>query len=120
MADLRYMELNLMQIFDVLRAAGVARLAVCSGGQPYVVPVTYQLEADGSAAVLHLASPGSGRKLDMLRRNKNVCLEAELPSCAWLDTVLLEGEAAIGAAAECGVFITVKAETLSGRRYFLP
>ena len=45
MPMLRYQELNLLQMLDVLRGASLAHLALSDGGRPYVVPMAYQLEA---------------------------------------------------------------------------
>jgi len=119
MAELRYQELNLMQILDVLRQGGVARLALSEDGQPYVVPMTFQLEVRRTQPVLHLASPAAGRKMTILRGNSRVCVEVERPGCAWFDVVLAEGRADLGAVQEPGVEIRVCPHALSGRRFFL-
>lgn len=117
MAELTFQELNLMQILDVLRPGGVARLALSGDGQPYVIPMAFQLEMQGMQPILHLASPAEGRKLDILRGNDRVCLEIELPGCAWIDTVLVEGRATVGAL-QGGAEIRVQPRTLTGRRFF--
>lgn len=119
MTEVHYQELNLMQILDVLRPGGVARLALSEDGQPYVVPMFFQLEVRGRQLILHLASPASGRKLRILRGNDRVCLEVEQPACAWFDVVLAEGRATVGAASEPGVELLVYPRVLSGRRFFL-
>lgn len=119
MPELRYQELNLMQILDALREGGIARLALAEDGQPYVVPMAFQLEVVRAQPILHLASPAAGRKMDVLRGNDRVCLEVERPGCAWYDVVLAEGRATLGAAQEPGVEIRVHPHTLSGRRFFL-
>jgi len=119
MVELHYQELNLMQILDVLRPGGVARLALAEDGQPYVVPMAFQLEVQQVQPILHLASPATGRKVDILRANDQVCLEVECPGVAWFDVVLAEGTATLGAAQEEGVHIRVYPHTLSGRRFFL-
>lgn len=119
MADLRYQEMNLMQILDVLREGGVARLALSEDGQPYVVPMLFQLEVRRAQPILHLASPATGRKMDILHRNDKVCLEVERPGCAWFEVVLAEGRATLGATQEPGAEICVHPHTLSGRRFFL-
>ncbi|MBR2719283.1 MAG: pyridoxamine 5'-phosphate oxidase family protein [Clostridia bacterium] len=119
MADLHYQELNLMQILDVLREGGVARLALSEDGQPYVVPMLFQLEVRRAQPILHLASPAAGRKMDILRRSDKVCLEVERPGCAWFEVVLAEGRATLGAAGEAGAEICVYPHNLSGRRFFL-
>lgn len=117
--ELHYQELNLMQILDVLREGGVARLALAEDGQPYVVPMAFQLEVRRAQPILHLASPAAGRKINILRQNDKVCLEAERPGCAWYDVVLAEGRATLGAAGEGGAELCVYPHTLSGRRFFL-
>lgn len=119
MAELHYQELNLMQILDVLREGGVARLGLSGDGQPYVIPMAFQLEVNKAQPILHLASPAAGRKLSILRGNDRVCLEVERPGCAWFDVVLAEGHATLSAAQESGVAIRVYPHTLSGRRFFL-
>ena len=120
MPMLRYQELNLLQMLDVLRGASLAHLALSDGGRPYVVPMAYQLEARGSEVMLHLVSPEAGRKIATLRRNDRVCLEIDLPACAWMDTVLAEGRATAGMA-EPGraVEVVVSVMHMSGRRYFV-
>ena len=120
MPMLRYQELNLLQMLDVLRSASLAHLALSDGAQPYVVPRAYQLEARGSEVLLHLVSPEAGRKIATLRRNDRVCLEIDLPACAWMDTVLAEGRATAGMA-EPGraVEVVVSVMHMSGRRYFV-
>lgn len=57
----------------ILRGARVCRLAVSDGARPYLVPLTFAL--DGDDLVLH--SAGTGRKIDILRRNPAVCFEVE-------------------------------------------
>lgn len=119
MAELHYQELNLMQVLDVLREGGIARLALSQDGQPYAVPVAFQLEVRRTRPVLHLASPAAGRKVDILRKNARVCLEVERPAAAWFDVVLAEGRATLGAEENGGMEIAIYPEGLSGRRFFL-
>ncbi len=57
----------------IIDAARVCRVALCDGDRPYLVPLTFAL--DGDDLVLH--SAGSGRKLEILRRNPAVCFEVE-------------------------------------------
>lgn len=119
MLEVCYQELNLIQVLDILRCGGLARLALCADGRPYVVPMAFQLEAAGAQPILHLASPGKGRKMDILRRNSHVCLEVERASCAWIDTVLAEGQITAGIAEGGGVLLQLLPENISGRRYFI-
>ena len=57
----------------ILEEARVCRLAMSDGGRPYLVPLSFVL--DGDDLVLHSARVG--RKLEILRRNPEVCFEVE-------------------------------------------
>lgn len=118
--SLHFMHLNLMQIFDVLRAAPFARLAVNDDAQPFVTPVSFQLEVAGSEVFFHLSTSAHGRKARALQRHPTACLEFELPGCAWLDTVLASGPVTLTPTpAGEGLFLRLQALELTGRRYFL-
>jgi uncharacterized protein len=65
---------DLAAIEDILRRATICRLAMCDGEKPYIVPLCYGY-AD-RALYIHCAK--EGRKLDILRRNPNVCFEVEV------------------------------------------
>lgn len=61
------------ELYRILAAARVCRLAMCDGDRPYLVPLSFAL--DGDDLVLHSAR--DGRKLEVLRRNPAVCVEVE-------------------------------------------
>ncbi len=63
-------------IEDILKGARVCRIGLCEGNQPYVVPVCYGYE--GKALYIHCAK--EGRKLDIIRKNNNVCFEVDIDS----------------------------------------
>lgn len=69
------------QIDAITAKAQVCRLAMRDGGQPYVVSLCFG--RDGTALYMHHAP--DGRKLDVLRRNPNVCFETTV------DTELVKG-----------------------------
>ncbi len=58
----------------VLDEARVCRLALCDDGLPYVVPVCYGY--DGEALYFHSAP--RGRKLEIIRRNPDVCFQVDV------------------------------------------
>lgn len=87
---------------QVLRRGSVLYLAMCDGDRPYVLPLSYGY--DGRALYIHCGL--EGRKLDVLRRNPQVCFvvdpERELTtgevSCSWsfrYRSVIGEGTVAI-------------------------
>lgn len=121
MPMLTYQELTPAACVDVLRQTAVTRVAFTDGVSPYLVPMAFRLDAEGLTPLIRLSMPDTGRKIDCLCRCDRVCLEFEQPGCAWVDVVLAEGAAALDAWEKgTGVALHVRAETLSGRRFFLP
>lgn len=61
------------ELETVIREASVCRMGLCDGGIPYVVPLCFGYTAD--TFYFHCAA--EGRKLEILERNPEVCLELE-------------------------------------------
>ncbi len=59
------------EMLEIVRRAEVCRLGMCDGNVPYIVPMSFGI--DGDRIYLHSAT--EGRKLDIIRRNPNVCGE---------------------------------------------
>lgn len=66
-------ELNEQQINNILTSQLIGRLACCEGKYPYIVPVTFAF--DGTYIYGHSFE---GKKLDLLRKNPNVCFEVDI------------------------------------------
>lgn len=72
---------------EILQVARVCRIGMAVNSVPYIVPVSFAY-ADGS---LYFHSAKQGRKIDMLKRNPNVCFEVTSEdaivsaprACAW-------------------------------------
>ena len=121
MSQLVYQPLSSVECLDVLRAARVTRAAFTGGEKPYIVPMAFQLACDGVVPLIYLCMPDTGRKVECLCRCDRVCLEFEQPACAWVDVVLLEGQAFLDAWEKGkGLALHVRGEEVSGRRFFLP
>lgn len=65
-------ELNDQQINNLLSSQLIGRLACTDGKQPYIVPVTYCYDG-----VYIYGQTNEGKKLDILRKNSNVCFEVD-------------------------------------------
>ena len=61
-------------IEDILSKALLCRLALCDNGRPYIVPLCFGYKAH----VLYFHSANAGKKLDMLKKNNNVCFEVDI------------------------------------------
>ncbi|MBE5769048.1 MAG: hypothetical protein E7333_05625 [Clostridiales bacterium] len=122
MAARAWQSLNFIQVFDVLREQTVCRMAVTEAdGQPWCVPMEYQMEVAGREVIFHVGSRGEGRLAEAVETNYAVCLEVERPGCGWLDTVIITGRvAAIISVESGGAVLLIHAEEISGRRYFTP
>jgi nitroimidazol reductase NimA-like FMN-containing flavoprotein (pyridoxamine 5'-phosphate oxidase superfamily) len=91
-----------LQMREIIRNSPVMRLAMCMGGEPYVVPLSFG--CDGENIYFHCAP--EGLKLDILRHNPRVCCLFEHDAvfepkgdspCAWgfaYSTAIVHGEAA--------------------------
>ena len=58
-------------IEQLLKKASVCHMGLSDDGHPYVVPMNYGY----SGGCFYLHSAGEGRKLDILSRNNQVCIE---------------------------------------------
>lgn len=61
---------------EILKACKTCHLGMVDDGIPYVVPLSYgyELREDGTLE-LYFHSAGEGRKIDILRKNNQVCFE---------------------------------------------
>jgi len=59
------------EIDAILRSANLMRIALVDGDMPFLVPVFYAF--DGSALYFHSAQAGT--KIDLMKRNNNICFE---------------------------------------------
>jgi uncharacterized protein len=66
-------ELNEMQIQNILTSQVVGRIGCTDGKQPYIVPVTFTYDGE-----YIYGQTNEGTKLNMLRKNKNVCFEVDV------------------------------------------
>ncbi|RLC02533.1 MAG: pyridoxamine 5'-phosphate oxidase family protein [Deltaproteobacteria bacterium] len=61
------------EIEKILEEASVCRLAMVDGDKPYIVPMNFGYR-DG---ILFFHSAKQGRKIDLIKKNPNVCFEVD-------------------------------------------
>ena len=66
-------ELNEQQINNILTSQLIGRLACCEDKYPYIVPVTFAYDEN-----YIYGQSVEGRKLELLRKNPNVCFEVDI------------------------------------------
>ena len=59
------------EIESIIKQSLVCRLALSDGGAPYMIPLCFGY----AQGVLYFHSATEGKKLDILKRNHNVCFE---------------------------------------------
>jgi nitroimidazol reductase NimA-like FMN-containing flavoprotein (pyridoxamine 5'-phosphate oxidase superfamily) len=58
---------------EILQGAVICRIAMMDGDRPYILPVNYGY----SNGCLYIHSAPEGKKIDLLRKNRQVCFEVE-------------------------------------------
>lgn len=78
---------DLQAIEAIIRRAQVCRLALTDGEHPYVIPLFFGYQK----GALYFHSAIEGKKIELLRKNRNVCFEVDIDTeilkadeaCAW-------------------------------------
>ena len=65
---------DIAAIEEILRRARVCRLGLCEDNRPYVVPVCFGYKDNA----LYIHCGPEGKKIEMLRKNNNVCFEVDI------------------------------------------
>ena len=73
---------NKKEIEGIIKKAIVCRLGLSFNDQPYIVPLNFGYEKNE----LHFHSAKAGKKMELIKKNKNVCFEIEA------DAELIKGE----------------------------
>ena len=66
------------ELLDILRRCETLRIGMVSGGEPYVVPVSFGYEEAEGQVLLYFHCAPVGRKADALAQNPRVCVEADI------------------------------------------
>lgn len=61
-------------IEDIILRSKVCKLAMCDRNQPYIVPLCFGFKDN----TLYFHSAPEGKKIDLLKKNPNVCFEFEI------------------------------------------
>ena len=66
------------ELTDILRRADTIRLGVHGEPYPYVVPLSFAIEAGEGKVALYFHGAKEGLKHELLARNPHVCVEADI------------------------------------------
>jgi uncharacterized protein len=67
---------NRAEIDEVIMSINVCHVAFCEADKPYVIPFNFGYDGE----FLYLHSAKTGRKIDIISKNKNVCISFEKDS----------------------------------------
>ncbi len=62
------------QLADIIKKSVACRIAMCDGDKPYMVPMSFGFDGD----TLYFHTSKKGYKLDILKKNPNVCFEFDI------------------------------------------
>lgn len=60
-------------IFSIMQEATVCRIALSEDNMPYIIPMNFAFDNE----YIYLHSAKQGKKIDILKKNQNVCFEIE-------------------------------------------
>lgn len=69
---------DLQQMEDIIKRCKVCRIAMADGDRPYVVPLNFGYKLENGIVTLYIHCAADGKKIDILRRNPNVCFEMDV------------------------------------------
>ena len=76
---------DIADIMEIVKRCEVVHLAMAVDNKPYIVPVNFGYAYDNEQLELYFHCAESGKKIDMLRINPNICFEMDC------DHQLIEG-----------------------------
>ncbi len=66
------------ELLSVLDACQTIRLGLYDNGYPYVIPLSFGYEQVNGKIIIYFHSAKEGKKIDLLARDKRVCVEADI------------------------------------------
>jgi uncharacterized protein len=71
---------------EIIAKCKVCRLGLSENNYPHIVPLNYGFSYDDGKLALYFHSAAEGKKIDIIKKNNNVCFEIDC------DTKLIEGK----------------------------
>lgn len=66
---------DITEIKDILDLCKTCHLAMVDNNMPYVIPLSYGYEMQDGTLTVYFHSAAEGKKIDILKNNKQVCFE---------------------------------------------
>ncbi|MDR3337809.1 MAG: pyridoxamine 5'-phosphate oxidase family protein [Treponema sp.] len=65
------------ELLEIIKANKVCRLGMADENRPYVIPLNYGFEFEGDDLILYFHCADEGKKIDVLKKNPEVCFEID-------------------------------------------
>ncbi len=69
---------DISEVFNILARCKTVHVGIFGGEYPYVVPVSFGMEVIEGKAAVYFHCGKKGMKVDLLRKNPNVCVEGDI------------------------------------------
>jgi nitroimidazol reductase NimA-like FMN-containing flavoprotein (pyridoxamine 5'-phosphate oxidase superfamily) len=79
--------IDINEKIKIIEKCKICRLGLSENNYPYIVPLNYGFSYDDEKLILYFHCAMEGKKIDIIKKNNNVCFEIDC------DTKLIEGEA---------------------------
>lgn len=66
--------MDIDEIESIIKGSAICRLALSENGSPYIIPVCLGY----SNKIIYFHSANAGKKIDLIKRNNNVCFEFDI------------------------------------------
>ena len=73
------------EMIEVIKKCDVCRVAMQGEEYPYVVPLNFGIETDGTQVVLYFHGALEGKKYELLAKNNKVCFEMDCGHTLYTD-----------------------------------
>ncbi len=78
--------IDINEKLEIIAKCKICRLGLSDNNYPYIVPLNYGFSHDDGKLTLYFHSAAEGKKVDIIKKNNNVCFEIDC------DTKLIERE----------------------------
>ncbi|MBQ7079083.1 MAG: pyridoxamine 5'-phosphate oxidase family protein [Fibrobacter sp.] len=74
------------EVIAIVQRNKTCHIAMVDNGMPYVVPMSYGSEFENGSLTLYFHSAKEGRKIEVLRKNPNVCFDISVEKEITIDS----------------------------------
>ena len=118
---LKYEIMNQDEIINLINNTEECNLALAKDNIPYIVPMKYKSRIIGEDIYIFMNSKNRGKKIEYLKKNKNICLEMKRKLWSCKETIIVSGKVSLLNEKKniCNIIVKTNLKDITGRRFFL-